>query len=54
MKKIISKIVILLSVSVLLISCGVEAQLKKADKRYEIGEYYVAADLYRKAQSGIS
>ena len=26
-------------------SCSVSARLKKADKRYEIGEYYAAAEL---------
>jgi peptidoglycan-associated lipoprotein len=54
MKKTVLHIIILLSISILMISCGVSAQLKKADKRYDIGEYYSAADLYRKAQSGIS
>lgn len=28
-------------------SCGVKARIKKADKRYAIGEYYAAGEIYR-------
>ena len=35
-------------------SCSVSARLKKADKRYEIGEYYAAAELYNATQRSIS
>ncbi|MBR1631620.1 MAG: OmpA family protein [Paludibacteraceae bacterium] len=30
-----------------LVSCGINARIKKADKRYEIGEYYAAGEMYR-------
>ncbi len=30
-----------------LTSCGIKARIKKADKKYEIGEYYEAGDMYR-------
>lgn len=33
--------------SVICCSCGVKARIKKADKRYAIGEYYAAGDIYR-------
>lgn len=29
-------------------SCGIQARIKRADKKYAIGEYYEAAELYRK------
>lgn len=35
-------------------SCGIKARVKKADKKFEIGEYYDAADLYKSAYSRIS
>lgn len=38
----------------ILCSCGVNQRIKRADKRYEIGEYYTAADLYRKAYKSIN
>lgn len=33
--------------SILLSSCGIQAKIRRADKRYQIGEYYKAAELYR-------
>jgi peptidoglycan-associated lipoprotein len=39
----------LLIICVLIQSCGPMARLKKADKKYDIGEYYTAGNLYRKA-----
>ncbi len=36
-----------LIVTVLCGSCGVKARIKKADKRYDIGEYYAAGEIYR-------
>lgn len=36
-----------LIVAVLCGSCGVKARIKKADKRYDIGEYYAAGEIYR-------
>jgi len=44
----------LLSLGIVLQSCGAGARLKRADKKYEIGEYYAAGNLYKKAYSSIS
>ncbi len=38
---------ILVTFSFTVSSCGVKARIKKADKKYEIGEYYDAGDIYR-------
>ena len=38
----------------LLTGCSTAARLKKADRRYENGEYYAASEIYRKTQSKIS
>ena len=37
--------------SALLLSCGAEQTMKKGDKHYAIGEYYDAAEQYKKAYS---
>ena len=37
-----------MSFGCLMQSCSVTARLKKADKKYAIGEYYEAGDMYRK------
>lgn len=34
-------------IAVLLSACGVAAQIKRADKKYDIGEYYAAGEIYR-------
>lgn len=48
-------IVVLLSGIVLMCaSCSVSARLKKADRTYDNGEYFAAADIYKKTQSRIS
>jgi peptidoglycan-associated lipoprotein len=39
---------------VLLAGCSTAARLKKADRKYENGEYYAASELYRKSNSKIS
>ena len=44
-------IVIVLAATLLIQGCGPAAQLKKADKKYEIGEYFTAADLYKRLYS---
>lgn len=50
-----SNIVVLLSGIVLMCaSCSVSARLKKADRTYDNGEYFAAADIYKKTQSRIS
>ena len=38
----------------LLTSCSVSSRVKKADKRYDIGEYYAAAELYNTTQRSIN
>ncbi len=35
-------------------SCSIKARVKKADKKFAIGEYYDAADLYKRCYSRIS
>ena len=44
----------ILSVVFLLQGCSTAARLKKADKKYDNGEYFAAADLYKRLYSGIS
>lgn len=39
---------------VLLAGCSTAARLKKADRRYANGEYYAAADVYKRTQKRIS
>lgn len=38
---------------ILFASCGVNARIKKADKRYSIGEYQAAGEMYRSAYSKV-
>ncbi|MCM1035571.1 MAG: OmpA family protein [Paludibacter sp.] len=35
-------------------SCGVKARIKKADKKYDIGEYYAAGEMYRSSYKKVS
>ncbi|HNZ62457.1 MAG TPA: hypothetical protein PKN84_05845, partial [Paludibacteraceae bacterium] len=37
----------------LLQSCGVSSRIKKADTRFELGEYYAAGDLYKSSYGRI-
>ncbi len=39
--------------TILFQSCGIKARIKKADKHFEIGEYYAAGDLYKKVYYGV-
>jgi peptidoglycan-associated lipoprotein len=39
--------------AILLQGCSLKARIKRADKRYTIGEYYAAGDLYKKIYSKI-
>ncbi len=39
---------------VLLSGCGVKKRIKKADKRFEVGEYYAAGDLYKSSYGKVS
>ncbi len=53
----IKKVSILLSLALLIVglsSCSVKARVKRADKKYEIGEYYDAADIYKSVYSRIN
>ena len=46
----IKKIICLLGAAVIvcsMTSCSVSARIKRADKKYHIGEYYAAADMYK-------
>lgn len=43
----LSSFLILMLAAFLLQGCSLKARIKKADKRYEIGEYFAAADLYK-------
>ena len=49
-----NKISILLCLVLLLTGCSTAARLKKADRKYENGEYYAASELYRKSNGKIS
>ena len=41
-------------VSVLFLQgCSIKSRIAKADKRFQVGEYYAAADLYKRAYSGV-
>ena len=42
-----SQIFILLTLLVALSSCSINARIKKADRKYAIGEYYEAGEMYR-------
>ena len=51
MRSIQKHIILILSLMTLvfgLAGCGIQKQLKRADKKYAIGEYYEAAQLYKK------
>ena len=37
-----------------MVSCSVSARVKRADKKYHIGEYYAAADMYKQVYKQIS
>ena len=45
--------IFLLLATILIQSCGIKARIKKADKRYEIGEYFAVGDLYKNIYSGV-
>lgn len=44
----------ILTLFVLLSSCSVQQRVKRADKKYAIGEYFVAADIYKQCYSRLS
>ena len=43
-----SSFIIILLAAILLQSCSLKSRIKKADKRFEIGEYYAAGDMYKR------
>ena len=45
---------LLLIVAILFSGCGVKKRIKKADKRFDVGEYYTAGDLYRSSYGKVS
>jgi peptidoglycan-associated lipoprotein len=53
MRQKLSYFIFLIIAATLLQSCSIKARIKAADKRYEIGEYFVAADLYKRIFSKI-
>ncbi|MBO4519038.1 MAG: OmpA family protein [Paludibacteraceae bacterium] len=42
-----NKILYIIIAALVLTGCGIQKRVKKADKKFAIGEYYVAADLYK-------
>jgi len=50
----ISTFVFILFSAILLQGCSVKSRIKKADKRFEIGEYYAAGDMYKKLYNAVS
>ena len=45
---------IFLATTILLAGCGIKARIKKADTRYEIGEYSAAGDMYKGIYSALT
>ena len=48
------KSVLLFLLAALLSGCSVNQTIKRADKKYEIGEYYKAASIYKIAYTRVS
>ncbi len=48
------KIIYILLATLLLSGCSVQQRVKRADKKFAIGEYYVAADIYKQCYSRLS
>lgn len=44
----VNSIILIVAAGLLLSSCGIQTQIKRADKRYAIGEYYAASEQYKK------
>lgn len=47
-------ILIIVSVSLLMQGCSINGRIKKADKRFEIGEYSAAASMYKNVSPSVS
>jgi peptidoglycan-associated lipoprotein len=43
----IKRILLGLSLAVALMSCSINARIAKADKKFALGEYYKAGEMYR-------
>ena len=50
----IKKIIYIFLALVCLTSCSIQQKIKRADKRFAIGEYYEAADIYKSCYSRLS
>ena len=44
----------LLSIVLCLSSCSIQQRIKRADKKFAIGEYYTAGDIYKQCYSRLS
>ena len=44
---IIKKALIGFSLLLMLTSCSINARIQKADKKFDLGEYYAAGEMYR-------
>ncbi|MFI3296670.1 MAG: OmpA family protein [bacterium] len=47
-------LIVVFLLCLVLTGCGTAARLRKADRRFDYGEYYSASEIYRKTQSKIS
>lgn len=50
----IFSVILILLAFLLLEGCNTTSRIKKADNRFEIGEYYAAGDLYKRCYSQLS
>lgn len=50
----LSYILLIVTFTVALASCGTSKRIKKADKHYELGEYYTAGEIYRSSFGKVS
>lgn len=48
------RLVFILSAVLLLSGCSIQQRIKRADKKFAIGEYYTAADIYKSCYSRLS
>lgn len=49
-----TSVLFFLAAVILLSGCSIKARIRKADKRYDIGEYSTAADLYKRIYSNLT
>ena len=48
------KIIYILLAALLLTGCSIQQRVKRADKKFAIGEYYIAADIYKQCYSRLN